>query len=371
MAWVATAVIGAGVVGAIASNDSARHNANVQEDIAKSAQAGNDKALDAQVRQADELLAFNKQQYEEGKQRQAGIDAINSRVVNQNLDLMQKAGQRADDAYNFYTQNGRPLVQKTLDEANNFDSAGNIAAARQRAAADVQQGFDNAQQQSQRALTRMGVNPSSGRFLALQQSLQAQKALGLAGAKTNAETNVRGQAIQMRQQASNLAQGFPAQSMGQAGQSSGTGVAAAGVAGASAAQNNALTQQAMAGMNTGANIYGNVAAGYQNAANSAYNQVNNINQQAAQSQAGWGSLFGMGLAMLPGMADGGDVGKVKGPGTGTSDSVPAVNTSTGQPLRLSNDEFIIPADVVRKLGTKHFEKMIEQYHTPVNLGRSQ
>lgn len=47
-----------------------------------------------------------------------------------------------------------------------------------------------------------------------------------------------------------------------------------------------------------------------------------------------------------GMADG---GPVKGPGTGTSDSIPA---------KLSNGEFVIPADVVSFLGVKFFNDLI-------------
>lgn len=49
-------------------------------------------------------------------------------------------------------------------------------------------------------------------------------------------------------------------------------------------------------------------------------------------------------------------GNVQGPGTGTSDSIPA---------RLSDGEFVIPADVVRAKGTEFFQKLLDQYHTQV------
>lgn len=58
-------------------------------------------------------------------------------------------------------------------------------------------------------------------------------------------------------------------------------------------------------------------------------------------------------------------GAIKGPGTGTSDSVAAVNTDTGGPVQVSNGEYIIPADVVRKYGKKQFDKMVKENHTPV------
>ena len=354
------------------------------------------------MRQSDELLAFNKQQYEDGKTRQVGVDAINKRVIEQNLDLSAKAGQRADEAADFYKQTGRPAIEQTLQDAKGYDSQGNIDAARGRASADVQQGFEQADQQTQRALTRMGVNPSSGRFLALQQRMQADKAAALAGAGTNAEEGRRAGAIGMRQQAGNLANGLPAQQLAQGAQSSGTASAAAGTANLGAGQNSALTQQAMSGMAAGAGIYGNAASGYAGMYGQASHAVNSINAAAAQSQQGWGNLAGAGFSAysnmnsqyspftgytanpgnggygtnytggsLPtagGMANG---GKVSGPGTGTSDSVPAVNTSTGGKVQLSNGEFVVSADVVRKLGTDHFEKLQQKYHTPVNLGRTQ
>lgn len=364
VAWVA---VGAAAVGTIASANAQSNAVDAQQSIADQAAAGNAKALDAQIRQADELLAFNKEQFAAGQARQIDIDAITKRVVEQNLNLSEKAGQRADESYQFYQENGRPVVEQTLEEAKNYDSAGNIAAARARAQGDVQQGFDNAEQQSQRALTRMGINPSSGRFMALQQRLQADKAAALAQAGTGAENARRDGGIQLRQQASNLAQGFPAQSLAQGGQSSGTANSAAGASGASAVQNNMLAATALNGMSAGAGIYGNVASGYQNTLNGANNQINNINAQAAQSQAGWGQLAGMGLSSIIGMADG---GKVKGPGTGTSDEVPAVNADTGGRIQLSNGEYVLSADTVKAVGTKFLDNLQAKHHKPVNLGRA-
>jgi hypothetical protein len=50
------------------------------------------------------------------------------------------------------------------------------------------------------------------------------------------------------------------------------------------------------------------------------------------------------------MASGG--GKVKGPGTGTSDSIP---------IRVSTGEYVIPANVVRMKGKEFFDSMLEKY----------
>jgi hypothetical protein len=67
---------------------------------------------------------------------------------------------------------------------------------------------------------------------------------------------------------------------------------------------------------------------------------------------------------LTGYATGGAIpvaGKeLVGPGTGTSDSIPAVIDGQ-RPAALSSGEFVIPAHVVRAKGTEFFDKLIAQY----------
>ena len=57
-------------------------------------------------------------------------------------------------------------------------------------------------------------------------------------------------------------------------------------------------------------------------------------------------------------------GRVYGPsdGTGIDDQVPA---------QLSAGEYVIPADVVAKLGTNHFDKLLDRYHVPAEEQREQ
>ena len=50
---------------------------------------------------------------------------------------------------------------------------------------------------------------------------------------------------------------------------------------------------------------------------------------------------------------------VQGPGTGTSDSIPAVIDGQ-QPAALSNGEYVIPADIVQKYGVQFFDQLTEQ-----------
>jgi hypothetical protein len=58
-------------------------------------------------------------------------------------------------------------------------------------------------------------------------------------------------------------------------------------------------------------------------------------------------MAGGGIASLGGYSDGGRM--LKGPGDGMSDSIPAT-IGKGQPARLADGEFVVPADVVSHLG---------------------
>lgn len=75
---------------------------------------------------------------------------------------------------------------------------------------------------------------------------------------------------------------------------------------------------------------------------------------------------------VPGFAGGGAIpvaGKLlDGPGTGTSDSIPAVIDGV-RPAGLSSGEFVIPEKVVRAKGTEFFEKLIAQYAEDAKNGK--
>lgn len=78
------------------------------------------------------------------------------------------------------------------------------------------------------------------------------------------------------------------------------------------------------------------------------------NQNKAFNSGDTGTSWG-------GYADG---GLVVGPGTGTSDSIPA-NIDGETPAAVSNGEYRIPAAVVAKIGRQKLEAIVAKYHTPV------
>lgn len=72
------------------------------------------------------------------------------------------------------------------------------------------------------------------------------------------------------------------------------------------------------------------------------------NQPAAEPEP---RNFAMGGEVTP-YTDGSSGGAVKGPGTGTSDSVP---------IRVSSGEYVIPAHIVKMKGKEFFDSMLEKY----------
>jgi hypothetical protein len=61
---------------------------------------------------------------------------------------------------------------------------------------------------------------------------------------------------------------------------------------------------------------------------------------------------------VPGAGNG---GYLQGPGTGRSDSIGTINESTGEPVKVANGEYVIPAHVVRAKGRDFFDNLLRRY----------
>ena len=74
-----------------------------------------------------------------------------------------------------------------------------------------------------------------------------------------------------------------------------------------------------------------------------------------------GQVPGMDQAMMSPPAGMRDGGMLHGPGTGRSDSIGTVNSSTGQPVKVANGEYVIPAHVVKAKGREFFDNLLRRY----------
>jgi hypothetical protein len=314
----------------------------------------------------DKMAALGEKNLAFGQQRYQETMPLYQQMVSSNVQGQQLAQELARDAAKERLKY-RALEDAIIQDVQQFDQRGRQDRFAGQAAADTQQALATQRGIANRNLTRMGINPNSARFAALNDEFALRGAGATAGAKTNAR--------------------FAAEQMG------------FGLKNSAAAIGRNLPATALSGISTAANVGGQTSAllnsqntpmfqGFQGAMGGLQGQMNSIqgagnlinqgyqNQLAAYNADG-GALGGLG--QIAGMAagyflkDGGVVGKdgkvdmnedraggkIVGPGTGTSDSVKAINVDTGEPIRLSNGEYVIRAERVRELGKAFFDELNE------------
>jgi hypothetical protein len=295
-------------------------------------------------------LAFAKEQAGINRQdRQRLLDTTQG-VMDRQLALGEKESARSDDYFNYAKQTFRPVEQAIARDAMNFNTGQYAKDLAARAGTDVNAGFENARSQGMRSLSRMGVRPDSGAFAATVGKLASDQALGLANAQTGAYLTADNMKRGALTNAASVGRGYPGASAGSSQLASGN------LAGANNSMNqtqNTVNQGAMIpsqyygnAVNANNAAAGNLNMGFQN-------QFANFQTQGMQTAAilnAAGAYYGR--------ADGGDIqrdGAIKGRGTGISDSIPAM---------LSDGEYVIPADVVKRKGVEFFDKLLEKHHMP-------
>lgn len=135
-------------------------------------------------------------------------------------DQAKISNQWADEDRSRYKSVFEPLQDDFIEEAQNYDSPERQQEASREAVADVRQNAALAQEASRRTLTRMGVDPRSGRFKANERRTAMDTGLASAGAANSARKQIEAEGRGLRAQAVNLGSGFavnPATSLGMAG----------------------------------------------------------------------------------------------------------------------------------------------------------
>ena len=181
-------------------------------------------------------------------------------------------------------------MQDTLaQDARSFNTEDKANELAGKAMADVNQGFANAEGQQTRALSRMGVNPSSGKALAMGNQTAIAKATALAAAGSGARDRARMEGYALTDRATNALAGYPAMGMQATGAGAGYGASGTNIA-----------NQGLAGMNSGygaagtmAGQMGSNAAGMYGAMGSYKNGADN----AAANANPMGALLGAGAQL--------------------------------------------------------------------------
>lgn len=321
----------------------------------------------AQERIAAKTLDFYKQQYEEFK------PAL-TKVLQGEIDIQTANKLRADEYAAYERSTFRPVEQALVDQARKYNTESKREELASTASADVAQAFDVARDQQNRQLSAAGIRPNSGRFAALNQTMLTQEALARAGAQNTARSMATDKGTALMYDAAGLGRNLATNASTAYGVSLNAGQGARqsasapgemmgrGFQGATAAN-----QAAIGGYGTAGNIYGQEF----NARMQGYNAQQQAN---ADMWSGIGKFGGMAFGKAMGWADGGQVhrglrladgahvgaGRVSGPGGPVDDKIPAM---------LSNGEYVLPADTVKKIGKGKLDKLVKDTHTPAAVQR--
>lgn len=239
----------------------------------------------AQVQLGNDQLDFEKQQA-------ANNNALSGKVIDQQMAISNANQQQANDYYNYQVNTFRPVEQNLVNQAINYNSAAHQNALATQAAGDVSQAYQNNMGAVNRQLTGMGVNPNSGRFLALNR----QNSIGMAASQAGAMTNARNQA-----EALGVARMQDAASLGRNLASNAATAYGISLNGASGAMNSQLQTSATntQGMNSAVNFMqagngalGNAGSIYGNAYNTQMGGYKAGLDYSSGVMQGWGQLAG-------------------------------------------------------------------------------
>ena len=133
------------------------------------------------------------------EQMQFGLDTSRTAYNQSQEDRVYALGQRGKLT---------GMQNQMADQAASFNTEDKRNELAGQAMGDVNQGFSNAREQSARGMARMGVNPNSGRALAMNNQMDIAQASSLAGAANMARTAARAEGYKLQDRASNALSGF-------------------------------------------------------------------------------------------------------------------------------------------------------------------
>lgn len=301
-----------------------------------------------------------REQLDWAREQDASNKALLQEVLDVQLPAMRSQFDQAESDRERYVSMFRPFEDRFAAEAEAYDSPERRQRAMGAAIGDVNTQFDASRRNALQRLESYGVDPSQTRNAALDIGVRTQQAMAQAQAATNAGNRVEDTGRALRSDVINMGRGALSNAAGFYGQAVGAG---------GAAQQGALntTQSGAGAVQSSMGFSGQALQGYGQSADIQSQAFNNqMGSWNAQQQQTAGMLQGVGTLAM--MADGGQAipfrgdGEVYGPGDGSGidDAVPA---------QLSEGEFVIPADVVKKKGEEFFEKLIDKYHTPAREQR--
>jgi len=266
---------------------------------------------------------------------------------------MQQQDKFAREQNEYYKEVYQPVERRSAADAMEYDSEANVNRRRGIAASSVNSQFSNAANQNRRALSAYGINPNSGAFARANNTLTMQQAVASASAQNQAGFETEDRAIALRAGVANFGRNMPNTAAQYYSNAGATASNAANISSQGMANVNQNASNVGMGFNTG--IQGNASS-----ANMLTNLYNSNMQGHMAKMQMIGDLAGAaGTAYGMRRADGGIIhkgkGAVRGPGGPVDDQVPAM---------LSDGEYVLPADTVKRIGKKKLDAIVKKTHTP-------
>ena len=246
---------------------------------------------EATAESAQIMADLGRDQLAETKRQYDITQPIMSGIANKQLDIMKQTADQGADYYDYMKETYRPVEKSLVDDVNNYNTEANRERMASEAATDVAQADKVQRDVSAREMARMGVNPNSGKYQALDKSRGLRVAGMRAGAMTNARNRAKELGYAKKLDVIGVGRGLPGASTSAYGTAVGAGNAAGGTTMAPA-------NFMLRGMNTA----GGYTAGGANIRQSGASSI--LNAQGGAYAAGQGS----GLMDVVGMGIGGWAG---------------------------------------------------------------
>jgi hypothetical protein len=248
--------------------------------------SGMNRAAEQTAALSKDALDWYKQVYnEEAPMRQQAIDRANQ-VSDAQLNAMNTQTALAKDYADYNKRVYRPLEERIVSDAENYDSQDRQDQAAGKSIADVQLAAAGARAAGARELERVGVNPSDGAYGSMERSADINTALGSVDAANKSRMQVQNMGRAMRADAANMGRGLPSAQAAAVGTALSAGNSSVG---------NAQVPLAVAGQ--GAQMVGqgfNTAIAGQQASGNLYGQVANMQERSQGDMLS--GLAGLGMA---------------------------------------------------------------------------
>jgi hypothetical protein len=321
--------------------------------------------LDESVKAGDRYMALSEQQQQWTQDMWSdhmlpmlqGVTGTQTDVMRQQMANAQEDRARYQDVY-------QPIEDDLIREFEEYDSPERRNMESGRAMAGVQQAFDAQRGNAEERLAAYGVDPSQVKGGALDLSARVSVAAQQAAQGNMARQRVEDTGRSLRAEAINIGRGMPSQvaaaygqtlnagnsAMGNMNSTMGQGANMMGTGGSWGQMGSNQLNSTMSGIN---NMYSGQLAGHAAQGPSGMETLGNVAGQAFGAWAGTGFAEG-----------GGSVGQY---GEGGGQALPLQNSDLSStpgpndkiPVTLAEDEFVVPADVAKWMGTEKLYKMVE------------